>query len=189
MFTAAALIVAPAGAEPNLEKSMSAETSTPNKSAFSSREDAERFLAGALPLATAANPRYFSTADKVETRWLTKSVEFRDGPAGQGIQVFMDEEFTEVRAGVTTPGTHQAAFSLGEVKVSPHKDETATTDAGEAALGIIFNCAAPGCIQAKWNGAESSADWTDIYLQDAALRGQILAAFEFLKSGGHEAPS
>jgi hypothetical protein len=170
-------------------KSMSAAMSTSSESAFSSREDAEQFLARALPLATAANPGYVSKADKAETRWLTKSIEFDDHPAGKGIRVIMDEEFSEVRAGVSKTGTHEAAFSLGEVRVSPHKDATAITEAGEPALGIIFNCVSPGCIQAKWNGVESSSDWTDIYLQDGAMRVRVLAAFEFLKSGGPKSPS
>jgi hypothetical protein len=32
------------------------------------------------------------------------------------------------------------------------------------------------------------ADGTDIYLQDATLRGRILAAFEFLQASGRNAP-
>jgi hypothetical protein len=170
------------------EKSMPSQKIAADEPVFSSRKDAEDFLGRTLPLATAANPKYYSKADKAETRWLTKTIEFQDGPPGRGIQVSTDEEFTEVRAGVATPGTHQAVFSLGDVKISMESSDTDVTEAGEPALGIIFNCAAPKCIQAKWSGEASSADWTDIYLQDAMLRGRILAAFEFLKSRSPDAP-
>ena len=156
---------------------------------LSSRKDAEDFLARTLPLATAGNPRYYSKADKVETRWLTKSIAFSDGAPGQGIQVSTDEEYTEVRAGVPTPGTHQAVFSLGDVSISMETSDTDFTKAGEPALGIIFECTAPKCIQAKWSGQASSSDSTDIYLQDATLRARILAAFEFLKSGALKSPT
>ena len=81
---------------------------------FSSRKEAEEFLSRTLPQATAENPKYISKTDKVETSWLTKSIAFGDGDAGRGIQVSTDEEYTEIRAGVSTPGTHQALFSLGE---------------------------------------------------------------------------
>jgi hypothetical protein len=163
-------------------------TSAANEAAFSSRDDAEAFLARALPLATAGNPKYYSKADKAETRWLTKSIEFHDGPPGRGVQVSTDEEFTEVRAGVATPGTHQAVFSLGDVHISMETSDSDVTAADEPALGILFKCAAPHCIQAKWSGSASLADWTDIYLQDATLRGRIFAAFEFLAAGDPKAP-
>ena len=160
-----------------------------NEAVFSSRKDAEDFLARTLPPATAGNPKYVSRADKVQTVWLTKSIAFSDGAPGHGIQVSTDENYTEVRAGVSTPGTHQAVFSLGDVVISVETSHTDFTEAGEPALGIIFKCAAPKCIQAKWGGQPSLSDWTDIYLQDATLREQILAAFEFLKSGGLKSPS
>jgi hypothetical protein len=159
-----------------------------DEAAFSSRKDAEAFLARALPLATAANPKYYSKADKSETRWLMKSVQFSDSSPGHGIQVSTDEEFTEVRTGVATPGTHQAVFSLGDVSISKETSDTDFTAAGDPALGILFKCAAPKCIQAKWSGAPSSGHSTDIYLQDATLRGRILAAFEFLAASGPKAP-
>jgi hypothetical protein len=170
--------------EPTASKKIAAA-----ETVFSSRKDAEDFLARTLPLATAANPKYYAKTDKAETRWLTKSIEFHDGPPGHGIQVSTDEEFTEVRAGVATPGTHQAVFSFGDVKISMESSDTDVTGAGEPALGIIFNCAAPKCIQAKWSGQASLSDWTDIYLADATLRARILAAFEFLKSSGTKSPS
>jgi hypothetical protein len=167
---------------------MPSQTMAADAAVFSSRKDAEDFLARTLPLATAANPKYYSKTDKVETRWLTKSIEFHDDAPGHGRQVSTDEEFTEVRKGVATPGTHQAVFSLGDVNISMETSDTDVTEAGEPALGIIFNCAAPKCIQAKWSGAASLADGTDIYLQDATLRGRILAAFEFLQASGRNAP-
>jgi hypothetical protein len=170
------------------EKSMPSQRIAADEAVFSSRKDAEDFLARTLPLATAANPKYYAKADKAETRWLTKSIEFHDGPPPRGIQVSTDEEYTEARAGVATPGTHQAVFSLGDVNISMETSDTDVTEAGEPALGIIFNCAAPKCIQAKWSGQASPSDWTDIYLQDATLRARILVAFEFLKSSGPKSP-
>jgi hypothetical protein len=170
------------------EKSMPPKKMAAEETIFSSRKDTEDFLARTLPLATAANPKYYAKADKAETRWLTKSIEFQDGPPGHGIQVSTYEEFTEVRAGVATPGTHQAVFSLGDVNISMETSDTDVTEAGEPALGIMFNCAAPKCIQAKWSGQASPSDWTDIYLADAKLRTRILAAFEFLKSSGPKSP-
>jgi hypothetical protein len=174
-------------ARSEVEKSRPAQRSAAN--AFSSRRDAEDFLARTLPLATAGNPKYYSKADKVETRWLTKSIAFSDGAPCHGIQVSTDEEYTEVRAGVPTPGTHQAVFSLGNVSISMETSDTDFTEAGEPALGIIFKCVAPKCIQAKWSGQASSSDWTDIYLQDATLRARILTAFEFLKSSELKSPT
>jgi hypothetical protein len=171
------------------EKSMPSQKIAADETVFSSRKDAEDFLARTLPLATAANPKYYAKTDKAETRWLTKSIEFQDGPPAHGIQVFTHEEYTEVRAGVATPGTHQAVFSLGDVNISMETSDTDATGAGEPALGIIFNCAAPKCIQAKWSGQASLSDWTDIYLQDATLRARIFTAFEFLKSSGPRSPS
>jgi len=171
------------------EQSMPSQRIAADETVFSSRKDAEDFLARTLPLATAANPKYYAKTDRAETRWLTKSIEFHDGPPAHGIQVSTDEEFTEVRAGVATPGTHQAVFSLGDVNISMETSDTDVTETGEPALGIIFNCAAPKCIQAKWSGQASPSDATDIYLADATLRARILAAFEFLKSSGPKAPS
>ena len=187
MCAVAATFSLPARSE--AEKSAPYQKSAANDEAFPSRTDAEDFLARTLPLATAGNPRYYSKADKVETRWLTKSIAFSDGAPGQGIQVSTDEEYTEVRAGVPTPGTHQAVFSLGDVSISMETSDTDFTEAGEPALGIIFECTAPKCIQAKWSGQASSSTSTDIYLQDATLRARILAAFEFLKSGAPKSPT
>jgi hypothetical protein len=186
MCAVAAMHSASSGSD--AEQSMPSQKMAADATVFSSRKDAEDFLARTLPLATAVNPEYYSKTDKAETRWLTKSIEFQDGPPGHGILISTDEEFTEVRAGVATPGTHQAIFSLGDVNISMESSDTDATAAGEPALGIIFNCAAPKCIQAKWSGQASSADWTDIYLQDATVRGRILAAFEFLKSRTPDAP-
>ena len=151
---------------------------------FLSRDDAQAFLARGLPLATAANPIYIAKADKAQTQWLTKSIRFADGPAGRGIEVTMDEEFTELRAGVRTAGTHQASFWLGDVGISVRTDDSTLTPSGDSAVAVLFTCDAPQCVRASWNGAQSSADWTDISIQDAAVRGRILAAFEFLKAAG-----
>jgi hypothetical protein len=153
---------------------------------FSSRADAEAFLTRELPIATAANPYYRGKDDGVETQWLTKSVRFTDGPDG-AIVVAMEEEFTEIRANSRKPGTHEASFSLREVRISTRTDDTQLTPSGED-LAIIFNCAAPKCVHAKWNGEASTSDWTDISLQDPSTRGRILAAFKYLEAIGAKTP-
>ncbi len=155
---------------------------------FSSRMDAEAFLARELPIATAANPNYRGKDDGVETQWLTKSVRFSDAPDG-GVVVAMDEEFTEIRASGRKPGTHDARFSLRDVNISTRTDETQLTPSGEPAMAVIFNCAAPKCVHAKWNGEASTSDWTDISIQDPFVRGRILAAFEYLKASDAKTPT
>ncbi len=160
-----------------------------NVSAFASRDEAQAYLARALPRATAANPKFVTKPDNVETVWRTQSIVFTDSSAG-GIQVAMDESFTETRGGIANPGTHRAVFSLAQVRVSPHVYPADVTPDGEKALGIIFTCEAGKCIQAVWNGAESTADATDISIQNDDERARILAAFEYLKSlsGAPKAP-
>jgi len=149
---------------------------------FASKAEAEAFLKRALPAATAANPRYRSPKGGVETRWLTKSISFDLNNAG-GVVVSTDEEFEEYRGGtLKSRGTHEAKFALDEVTISLETSPADTTDAGEKALGVIFKCLGAPCIEATWNGKASMSASTDIYLQNAAAREQILAAFQALQN-------
>ena len=156
-----------------------ADNSSPS---FASKSEAEAFLQRALPAETAANPRYRSPKGDVETRWLTKSISFDLNNAG-GVVVSTDEEFEEYRGGtLKSRGTHEAKFALDEVTISLETSPADTTDAGEKALGVIFKCLGAPCIEATWNGKASMSASTDIYLQNAAAREQILAAFQALQN-------
>jgi hypothetical protein len=154
-----------------------------NAAAFESRRAAEQYLIDSLPTATAANPTFLTKADGTESRWLTKSIHFDDGPQGS-VRVSMDEEFTQTKGGVSTKGTHQAVFSLADVNISVTTSAEDFTPTGEPAMGVLFTCATPKCVSATWSGQASSSDQTDISVQDAAVREQILAAFQFLKGAG-----
>jgi hypothetical protein len=161
-----------------------------NEAEFASRRDAEDYLTRMLPLATSENPKYLTKSEGAETEWRTKSIRFEDLPAGRGIQVSMDEEFTQVRAGVRSVGTHQAIFSLSEVEISPLTQTGDVTPSGEPARGVLFTCRLGAkCVRATWDGQASSADRTDISIQDAAVRAKILAAFVFLKGQSGEGKS
>jgi hypothetical protein len=149
---------------------------------FASRQAAEDYLAKALPLATSRNPAYLTKSEGVQTWWLLKTVRFADAPTG--VHVAMDEEFPQVKSGVKTTGAHQAAFSLGEVDISVIAEAGDVTPSGEPAMAILFKCAAPKCIEASWNGQPAPSDKTDIYVQDAETREQILGAFKFLMALG-----
>jgi len=156
-----------------------ADNSSPS---LASKSEAEAFLKRALPAATAANPSYRSPNSDVETRWLTKSISFDLNNAG-GVGVATDEEFEEYRGGaLKSRGTHQAKFALDDVAISLEASPIDTTDAGETALGVIFKCLGAPCIAAVWNGKASMSASTDVYLQKAAAREQILAAFQALQN-------
>lgn len=147
---------------------------------FASKKEAEDFLKRYLPIATAGNPKYRDDKGAV-TQWLTKTIAFNADPS-RGILVSTSEEIIEFENGAKgRVGSHEAAFSMQDVQVSERKDATDRTENGERALGIIFNCISGKCINAKWDGNPSSSAWTDIYLQDAALRAKILKAFQTLK--------
>jgi hypothetical protein len=152
---------------------------------FASRAEAEAFLSRAVPAATAANPEYRSPGKDVATRWLVKTIAFRESQSAGPI-VSTDEDIEEYRSGsLMSRGTHQATFPIDDVTVSEETSDQDTTQSGEKAVGVIFRCIVAPCIQAVRNGQKSTSAWTDIYLQDAASRNQILAAFQALqKSGG-----
>ena len=154
-----------------------------NDAAFSSRQEAEAFLARALPLATRANPKYLTKSDGLETVWLTNSLQFAPSPSG-GVHVAMDETYTRLGA----VGAHQAAFSLADVEVTKFTEAGDVTPSGEPALGLLFTCVAPQCVSGAWVGQASKADKADIYIQDPATREKILAAFLYLK-GADKAPT
>jgi hypothetical protein len=177
-----------ANAQPRFEISMSKSLqSAANDSALASKEDAEAFLAQYLPIATNSNPKYRSGNGDVETQWITKAINFGTDENSNGIRVSMSEEVLEFRNGVRSAiASHQAEFSVEDVKISEREDSTDITENGEIALGIIFNCNSGKCIRTTYNGEPSRADWTDIYIQDASLRGRILKAFETLKRASGE---
>ena len=147
---------------------------------FPTRAQAMDYLKSALAQATAANPKYTAKSDGTVSRWLTDEVEFETDAAG-AVEVTMRESYTQTQAGKTTPGKHEAAFSLADVKISDFAAPNDLTPEGAPARGLIFICATPGCIAARWSGAPSRADKSDIYIQDDAARARILAAFRRLQ--------
>jgi len=148
---------------------------------FATRAQAMDYLGKALPQATAANPKYTAKGDGALSRWLTDEVLFAADASG-AVKVTMRESYWQTQAGKTTPGTHEAAFSLAEVKISDFSAPDDLTPEGAPARGVIFTCAKPGCIAALWSGQPSRADKTDIYIQDDATRAKILAALRRLQS-------
>ncbi|MBV8105260.1 MAG: hypothetical protein JO223_11670 [Hyphomicrobiales bacterium] len=151
--------------------------------AFASKAEADAFLSRAVPAATAANPEYRSPGKDVATRWLVKTIAFRESESGGPI-VSTDEDIEEYRNGsLQSRGTHQATFPIDDVTVSLETSDQDTTESGEKAKGVIFRCVGAPCIQAVWDGQKSTSAWTDIYLQEAGSRNQILAAFQALQKG------
>jgi hypothetical protein len=144
---------------------------------FTSRAQAQNYLAAELPRATAANPKYRTLSDGTVSRWLTQEVRFGDNNS-----VEMRERYTQTRDGKTIPGTHEATFSLADVEISDLTEAGDVTPQGAPARGVLFQCRTPGCVAAKWSGQPSKADKTDISLQDDATRARVLAAFRYLKT-------
>ena len=148
---------------------------------FATCAQAMDYLARALPRATAQNPKYTAAGDGAVSQWLTDEASFSTDAEG-AVTVTMRESYTVSKGGKTTPGAHEASFSLADVEIA---DFTAPHDLapdGAPARGIIFTCAKPHCIAARWSGAPSRADKSDIYIQDPATRAKILAAFRRLQS-------
>ena len=148
---------------------------------FATQAEAMQYLARALPQATAQNPLYTAKGDGMVSQWLTDELRF-DTDAGGAVTVTMRESYAQTEAGKTTPGTHEAAFSLAEVEIADFTAPNDLTPEGAAARGLLFTCAKPGCIAAQWSGKPSRADKSDIYVQDDATRAEILAAFRRLQS-------
>jgi hypothetical protein len=150
--------------------------------AFASKQEAEEFLARALPIATAANPRYRSQEPGGATAWITKTVKFGPGKNGDGRLVSMSEEVLGFRNGVqVTTGSHDVAFLIEDVKITENRDPGTLTENGDISLGVIFNCNSGKCIQSSYDGKQSLTASGDISIQDATLRNKILKAFETLK--------
>ena len=149
-----------------------ADTAAPS---FASEADAAAFLSEALPAATAANPKYRTPGADYDRRWLIKTVEFSRGE--RGAIVTMDEAFEDYRGGaLVSSGTHQAAFSVNDVTITPETAED-VADTGAKAQGVLFACVGEPCIQAVWDGQKSVSARTDVYVEDAQRRDHILAAF------------
>jgi hypothetical protein len=150
---------------------------------FASSAEAMSWLAGELPRVTQANPKYLTKSDGTVSQWLTKSVHFSHG-AGGHIRVAMQESYTQTKGGVTTPGRHEAKFSLADVEITDLSNADDVTPAGAPSRGILFTCAKPkpGCVAAVWGGKAAPSDKTDISIQDDASRAKVLAAFRYLQT-------
>ncbi len=146
---------------------------------FASAAEAEAFLSDALPAATAANPKYHTPGTDYDRRWLIKTVGFSRGE--NGVIVAMDEAFEDYRKGaLVSRGEHQATFALNDVAISPEITED-LADTGAKAQGVLFKCFGQPCVQAVWDGQKSVSDKTDVYIQEAGQRDQILTAFRALR--------
>jgi hypothetical protein len=157
---------------------------------FASKEEAVAFLVMALPEAMAANPKYRGDNGAV-TQWSIDSVTFGPGATPTGVSLDVKEGILEFRNGVqTATGSHEVRFLIEDVQITELTDSAYRTENGDTALGVMFRCNSGKCIAAKWNGADSPADWTDISIQDAARRAEILSAFQALKrlAGDRAAP-
>ncbi len=148
---------------------------------FATSAQAMDFIAGALPKATSDNPNYVTKADGTVSQWLTETVAFAIDGAG-AVTVTMRERFTQRQGEKTTEGAHEATFSLGEVTAAEFSAPWDVTPTGGPALGLLFTCGKPGCVAAKWGDAPSKADKADLYVQDAATRAKLLAAFRRLQA-------
>jgi hypothetical protein len=148
---------------------------------FATRAQARNYLAKALPRATAQNPKYTAKSDGAVSQWLTDEVLFATDAKG-AVEVTMRESYAVTKGGQTTPGKHEAAFSLADVEITDFSAPHDLTPEGAAARGLLFTCAKPHCIAARWSGVASRADKSDIYIQDDATRARILAAFRRLQS-------
>jgi hypothetical protein len=149
---------------------------------FASKEGAKAFLAEALPRATAGNPKYRSSAEGVLSAWITRSIKFENAKDSNDLIVSMTEDALEFRGGAQTArGTHDTQFVLGAVTISERRDEGTLDENGKPALAILFQCASGKCIRAVYDGEPTMVDLTDISIQDAKLRAEILAAFQMLE--------
>jgi hypothetical protein len=148
---------------------------------FATRAAAKDYISAALPKATSENPKYLTKNDGTVSEWLTEEVRFASDGAG-AVTVEMRERYTQTKDGKTTPGKHEAAFSLAAVKISDFSAPYDVTPQGAAARGLLFACAEPGCVSAVWGGQPSRADKADIYIQSDETRAKILAAFRRLQS-------
>jgi hypothetical protein len=171
-----------AQAWPGLEISMSNSVHPAADAApLAPKEAAEKFLAEALPAATAANPK-FRTGEGVLSAWITRTVKFEDAKGSNDVIVSMSEDALEFRNGAqTATNSHDVAFSLGAVAITERRDLGTIAETGEPAMSVMFQCNAGKCIRAAYDGKPADVDMTDISIQDAAARAKVLAAFQMLK--------
>jgi hypothetical protein len=160
---------------------IAAGSGSAEEAGFASSVEAMKWLARELPRVTEANPKYLTKSDGTVSRWLTKAVRFARQADGH-VYVFMQESFTQTKSGVSTPGQHEAKFSLGDVEISDFSEPGDLTPAGDPSRGILFTCGKPGCVAAVWSGKAAPSDKTDISIQDDALRAKVLAAFRYLQT-------
>jgi hypothetical protein len=150
------------------------------EAAWNSPDEAQAFLAQALPKATRENPGFISKADASVSEWFTDRLSFSRG-ADNAFHIVMFESFTRKHDGATTPGQHEASFSLADVAISEFEEAGDVTPTGAPSRGVLFTCAKPGCVEARWNDEASRADKTDISIQNDTARARILSAFRYLK--------
>jgi hypothetical protein len=148
---------------------------------FASSAEAMKWLIHELPRVTQANPKYLTKSDGTVSQWLTKALHFSREADGH-VRVAMQESYTQTKGGVSTPGRHEAKFSLGEVEITDFSEPGDVTPAGEPSRGILFTCSKPGCVAAVWGDKAARSDKTDISIQDDALRAKVLAAFRYLQA-------
>ena len=158
----------------------SAQGGRAGETAWVSSQMAQDYLSSALPRVTKENPRYLTKADGVLSEWLTESLRFTR-QADHSLRVDMFETFRQTRAGITTPGKHEASFALAEVDISEFAEAGDVTPNGDASRGVMFACRIPGCIAARWNSEATRAANTDISVQESAARTRILSAFIYLQ--------
>src|SRR5205807_7078859 len=80
---------------------------------FASRAQAMAYIADALPKASRANPDYVTKSDGTVSRWLTDDVRFTS-QSGGAVEIEMRESYTQTKDGKTSPGRHEAKFSLAD---------------------------------------------------------------------------
>ena len=150
---------------------------------FASHAQAMAYLADALPKASRQNPEYVAKSDGTVSRWATDAVHFSAADGG-AVVIEMRESYTQTQGGKTSPGEHEAKFSLADVDISDLTDPAYATPSGEPARALLFVCKTAGCIAAKWSGQASKADKSDISIQDDVTRAKLLAAFRALQAKG-----
>jgi hypothetical protein len=179
-ITLAASLAARLSTRSAAEASMEVQMADVSAVTFASRADAEAFLSNALPLATAANPKYHTPGADYDRRWLIKSITFPRTEEG-GVVVSIGETFEDYRDGaLASRGTHQARFALDDVAISPETADDESEKGGKA-QGVLFQCVGAACIHAVWDGEPSLSARTDIYIQDPNQKDGILSAFRALQ--------
>jgi hypothetical protein len=151
--------------------------------AFTTKAEAEAFLAKALPEVTEANPRYRAPGSDIETRWLTKAITFSQSAEG-GVWVATHEAVLDYRGdAVVREGSHDAAFAVDAIDVALIAASGEIVDKLEAAAGVLFKCRSAPCIETDRDGIKSMDAATDISVADSVALARIAAAFRALQRG------